>query len=113
MTRNARYEAHYDRLNDQRIAQAAARPNPVTLPPTAWGPNKVQWQKNPVPVWAWLQWSEGPAEKVACVAHGWNDRVVVVSWEASAIGRTVIVWRQAVTHRQTQQNAPSEPSREG
>jgi hypothetical protein len=101
VTKNKRYEAHYDHLNDQRIAQAADRPSPVTLPPPAWGPNKVQWQKDPVPVWAWLQWSTGPAEKVPCVAIGWNDRVVVVAWEPSALSRTAIVWRQAVTHRVT------------
>jgi len=101
LTKNRRYEAHYDRLNDERIAQAADRLAPVTLPPAAWGPQDVTWVDRPVPVWAWLQYATGPAERVECLAHGWNDRVVVVSWESGALGRTVIVWRQSVTHRET------------
>lgn len=99
LTKNRRYEAHYDRLNDQRIEQAAERPGAVTLPPSAWEPLELEWPKHPLPVWAWVQWRTGPAERMSCMAHAWNERVVLVSWEPSAIARTVFVWRQAVTHR--------------
>lgn len=99
MTKNRRYEEHYDRLNDARIMEASERPNPVTLPPTAFGPVELEWLKPPLPVWAWLQWAGHPAEKVACLAKARNDRVVLVSWEPSALSRSVYVWRQAVTVR--------------
>ncbi|MDN3494330.1 hypothetical protein QL996_00125 [Planococcus sp. APC 4015] len=99
MTKNRRYEAHYDRLNDQRSAAAAERPAPVTLPPAAWEPLELDWSHPAVPVWAWLQWATGPAEKLPCLAHAWNQRVVLVSWEPGGLPRTVFVWRQAVTRR--------------
>lgn len=31
MTKNRRYEEHFDRLNDLRIAQAAGQPSPLTF----------------------------------------------------------------------------------
>lgn len=100
MTKNRRYEAHYDRLNDMRIEEAAARLTPTTLPMQAYGPQPFEWVKGPKPeVWAWISWADGPASRIPAVAAGWNDRVVCVEWEAAGGRRSVIVWRNAVTRR--------------
>lgn len=103
MTKNRRFEAHYDRLNDQRILQATAQLAPCTLPQQAYGPEPIQWVSGrPPEVWAWITWRDAPASKIPAVAEGWNDRVVVVGWEAPGGRRSVVVWRNAVTRR----NAP-------
>lgn len=34
--------------------------------------------------WAWTTWRDAPATKIPAVAAGWNDRVFVVAWEATA-----------------------------
>lgn len=84
MTKNRRYEAHYDALNDQRIAEAATRPEPCTLPQQAYGPSPIEWapRRQAPTVWAWISWKDGPATRIPAVAAGWNDRVVIVEWEA-------------------------------
>lgn len=100
MTKNRRYEAHYDALNDQRILQTATRLTPCTLPQQAYGPQPLEWAKGPKPeVWAWITWQEAPASRIAAVATGWNDRVVVVEWEAVGGRRSCVVWRNAVARR--------------
>jgi len=50
-------------------------------------------------VWAWIIWRDAPATKIPAVAAGWNDRVVIVEWEAPGGRRSVVVWRNAVTRR--------------
>ena len=35
----------------------------------------------------------------AALAHGWNDRVVVVYWMSPAGELNTVVWRNAVTRR--------------
>ena len=100
MTKNRRYEAHYDALNDQRILQATAGQVPCTLPTRAYGPQPIEWARGvQPPVWAWISWQEGPATRIPAVAAGWNERVVVVEWEAPGGRRSVVVWRNAVTRR--------------
>lgn len=101
MTKNRRYEAYYDDLNDRKIVQAAADLTPTTLPQQAYGPNPIVWAARDAqpPVWAWVSWRNAPASKIPAVAAGWNDRVVVVEWEAPGGRRSVVVWRNAVTHR--------------
>lgn len=100
MTKNRRYEAYYDTLNDRKIAQAAAELTPTTLPLQAYGPEPIEWAPQPHPmVWAWISWRDAPASKVPAVAAGWNDRVVIVEWEAPGGRRSVVVWRGAVTRR--------------
>ncbi|WP_439593871.1 hypothetical protein [Microbacterium sp.] len=99
MTKNRRYEAHYDRLNDAKIAQAAAAGRLVTLPQQAYGPEPIRWSKEKPPVWAWVSWSDGPATRIEAFAAGWNDRVVIVEWEAQGGRRDTVVWRNAVTRR--------------
>ena len=102
ITKNRRYEAHYDKLNDQRILDAAAGVAPCTLPQQAYGPNPIVWASgSKPPVWAWIIWKEGPATRIPAVAAGHNDRVVIVEWEAIGGLRSVVVWRNAVTHRAT------------
>lgn len=102
ITKNRRYEAHYDKLNDQRILDAAAGPAPCTLPQQAYGPNPIAWASGTKPpVWAWITWRDGPATKIPAVAAGHNDRVVIVEWEATGGLRSVVVWRNAVTQRAT------------
>jgi len=102
LTKNHRYEAHYDTLNDRRIAHANARP--CTLPAQAYGPHPiegVQHGQSKPPVWAWVQWPDRPAERIPAFASGWNDRVVVVEWTGPGGTRDTVVWRNAVTRRQT------------
>lgn len=106
MTKNRRYEAHYDTLNDRKIAEAPSRP--TTLPTRAYGPNELAWLPRGVSapaVWAWISWRDRPAERVAAFAKGWNDRVVVVEWSGPTGTLDTVVWRNAVTRR----NAPSNP----
>jgi hypothetical protein len=101
MGHNTRHEAHFDRLNDRRIDQATAQLAPTTLPQQAYGPEPIEWQRTRQPeVWAWISWRDGPATRIPAVAEGWNDRVVVVGWEAPRGRRSVVVWRNAVTRRQ-------------
>lgn len=100
MTKNRRYEAYYDALNDKKIAEA--RPRPTTLPTAAYGPHKIEWvpRGQPVPpVWAWITWPDRPAERIAAFAKGWNDRVVVVQWSGPTGTLDTVVWRNAVTRR--------------
>lgn len=101
MTKNRRYEAHYDELNDQRIAEAADQLSPCTLPRQAFGAAPLAWapRDRQPPVWAWISWKDAPASRIAAVAAGWNDRVVVVEWESRGGRRSVVVWRNAVTRR--------------
>ena len=97
MTKNRRYEAHYDALNDRRMA--AAPVSPCSLPMQAYGPQKVTWVPKPLPVWAWIIWPDRPAEKLPCFAAGWNDRVVFVQWYSDRGQLQATVWRNSVTHR--------------
>lgn len=100
VTKNVRYEAHFDALNDRRIAQASAVAAPCTLPMQAYGPEPIEWASQPhPPVWAWITWRDGPATRIPAVAAGWNDRVVIVEWEAAGGRQSVVVWRNAVTQR--------------
>lgn len=101
MGSSKRYAAHYDELNAQRAAQSAAeQSDPCTLPSQAYGPQPIAWERGRKPeVWAWISWRDGPATRIPCVAAGWNDRVVVVEWEAVGGRRSVVVWRNAVTRR--------------
>lgn len=98
MTKNRRYEDHYDALNDQRIANAAVAP--VTLPAAAYGPQPITWATGSRPsVWVWLSWPDRPAERIAAFAKGWNERVVIVGWDGQGGERDTVVWRNAVTRR--------------
>lgn len=100
MTHNVRYERHFDGLNDQRIAQSVAQDSPCTLPASAYGPQPLEWARGRAPeVWAWISWRDAPSTKIPAVAAGWNDRVVIVEWEAPGGRRSVVVWRNAVTRR--------------
>lgn len=99
MTKNRRYEAHYDALNDMRIEEAASVLTPTTLPVQAYGRQTIEWTRPGVPVWAWISWADGAATRIPCEATGWNDRVVCVEWEAHGGRRSVIVWRNAVARR--------------
>ena len=98
VTHNRRYEAHYDQLNAQRSLEAAGRRVPCTLPTRAYGPQPIEWARDRQhEVWVWVTWQEGPATKIPAVAAGWNDRVVIVEWEAPGGRRSNVVWRNAVT----------------
>lgn len=80
---------------------AASRTNePCTLPMQAYGKQPIEWVKSPHPaVWAWITWREGPATRIPAFVAGHNDRVVIVEWEAPGGRRSVVVWRNAVSHR--------------
>jgi hypothetical protein len=111
VTKNVRYESTYDRLNDQRIAQSVAQDSPCTLPASAYGPQPLEWARGRAPeVWAWIIWRDAPATKIPAVAAGWNDRVVIVEWEATGGRRSVVVWRNAVTRRSPRHDKGGEAS---
>lgn len=97
MGHNRRYEAQYDALSDERIARAATAP--ITLPVQAYGPQPIEWApRGSAPeVNVWVSWPEGPATRIHATAAGWNDRVVIVEWEAPGGRRSIVVWRNAVT----------------
>jgi hypothetical protein len=100
LTKNRRYEAQYDALNDRKIAEAPSRP--TTLPTAAYGPNAIQWLPigSPKPaVWAWVSWRDRPAERIPAFAKGWNDRVVIIEWDGPGGTQDTVVWRNAVTRR--------------
>ena len=98
MTKNRRYEDHYDALNDQRRAEADV--GPVTLPRQAFGPQPLEWVHGPrPPVWVWFSWPDRPATREPAFAAGWNDRVVIVEWDGKGGMRRTVVWRNAVTRR--------------
>lgn len=99
MTKNRRYEAYYDGLNDQRIATAPGAP--CGIPMQAYGPEPVEWVDRPLPVWAWVTWADR-TERVACFAAGWNDRVVFVRWYSPRGELQATAWRSAVTRRNTE-----------
>lgn len=103
MTKNRRYEAHYDNLNDQAMIRAAERDEPITIGKDAFGPQPIEWAPRAAQpeVLAWISWRNGPATRIRAVAAGWNDRVVIVEWEAPGGRRSVVVWRNAVTRRQS------------
>lgn len=81
------------------IARAAASVAPVTLPMQAYGPRDVEWFDAPRPVWAWVSWPDRPTERVACVAVGANDRVVMLEVPCDGGHWAPVVWRNAVTVR--------------
>lgn len=100
MGTSKRYAAHYDELNRQRLAESDADNHPITIGQDAYGAQPITWERERKPeVWAWISWRDGPATRIPCVAAGWNDRVVVVEWEAVGGRRSVVVWRNAVTRR--------------
>lgn len=98
MGTSKRYAEHFDRLAAERIT--AAEPAPCTLPQQAHGPQSIQWvrERRP-PVWVWVTWPQKPAERLPAFATGWNDRVVVAELTGEAGTRSVVVWRNAVSHR--------------
>lgn len=98
MSTSKRYAEHYDRLMRERIADGAVPP--CTLPLQAYGPESIEWCKPPRPaVWAWVQWPQKPAERIAATAVGWNDRVVIIVWNGDRGELNTVVWRNAVTRR--------------
>lgn len=104
MTKNRRYEHYYDDLNYERMASVPTAP--IAIPMQAYGPEPVVWAERPLPVWAWVSWPDRPAERIACQAAGWNDRVVFVRWYSPRGEIQATVWRNAVTRR----NAESAPA---
>lgn len=87
------------KVSDEKIARAAAAVAPVTLPPQAWGPAKVEWFDLPRPVWVWVSWPNRAAERSEGWAIGSNDRVVIVNVPCDGGHWQPVVWRNAVTVR--------------
>ena len=96
---NKRYADAIDRRAAELSQQTIMRIPPCTIPMQAYGPQPLEWAEKRPMVWAWVSWPHKPAERVAAVAHGWNDRVVVVYWMSSAGELNTVVWRNAVTRR--------------
>lgn len=88
------------KVTDEKLEQTLAREAPITLPQQAFGPNPIEWFKEPRPVWAWVQWRDRPAERVAGVARGANDRVVMLAFDANGDHWEPVVWRNACAVRQ-------------
>lgn len=109
MTKNRRYEAYYDALNDKKISEASEPP--ITLPSSAYGPQELEWvprgTSKPA-VWAWISWRDRPAERIPAFAKAWNDRVVIVTWDGVGGAIDTVVWRNAVTRRSSRPQASDE-----
>lgn len=101
MTENRRYEAHYDALNDKRIAEAplatddAAGGRVRSSRARVSGDRSVSASRVGVGVLARPARRTDPA-----FAKGWNDRVVVIAWDRPGGAIDTVVWRKAVTHRE-------------
>jgi hypothetical protein len=105
VTRNVRYERQIDERQLGRIEQM--QPGPLTLPMQAYGPRPVEWTQARTPVWVWVHFPDGrPAERRQGYVKGSNDRIVVAWVDGPGGGWEITVWRNAVTHRRTQ-NSPS------
>ncbi|WP_424447537.1 hypothetical protein [Microbacterium arborescens] len=102
MGTNKRYADAIDRRADERTQHVLMRIPPCTIPMQAYGPRPLEWPSSRPAVWAWVSWPHKPAERVAAIAHGWNDRVVVVHWMSPAGELNTVVWRYAVTRRTVQ-----------
>lgn len=89
------------KVTDEKLSVTLRRMPPCTLPLQAYGPEEIKWAGPQArrSVWAWITWPNGAATKVEAVAHGWNDRVVVVQWGSEAGDVQCVVWRNAVTSR--------------
>lgn len=85
-------------MND-RIATRGDRDTPCTLPMQAFGPQPIEWFKEPRPVWVWVSWRDRPAERLPGLARGANDRVVMVAVDVRGDHWEPVVWRNAVTVR--------------
>lgn len=97
-----RYVEQVNRRQDASIA--AGDEYPLSVPMQAYGPVPLEWARGSrEPVWVWVQYPTRPAERIAANAHGWNDRVVVVTWPAVGGERQVVVWRNAVTRRDNEE----------
>jgi hypothetical protein len=99
VTKIRRYEGYYDALNDGRSGSPRA---PLHAPSSRVRPRTYQWVplgRSKPPVWAWVQWPQRPAERIAAFASGWNDRVVIVEWSGPGGTRNAVVWRHAVRRR--------------
>lgn len=84
------------KVTDEKLDSVLARIAPCTLPPAAWGSEPVQWHKAGVRVYAWITWPHQAAERVAAIATGWNDRIVIVRWQGDRGTWETVVWRTAV-----------------
>lgn len=96
MGTNSRYTGSINERIEQVVAPTS---QPVTLPQQAYGPQSVEWAKSRIPVWAWVQYTDRPAARIAAYASGWNDRIVVIVWDGPGGERSIVVWRNAVTKR--------------
>ncbi|MDN8548683.1 hypothetical protein PUW81_006130 [Microbacterium sp. NM3R9] len=99
MGTNKRYADAIDRRSAEHLQRTLMRIPPCTIPMQAYGPRELEWPTDWPTVWAWISWPHKPAERVAAVARGWNDRVVVVFWTSEAGELNTVVWRNAVTRR--------------
>lgn len=54
----------------------------------------------PIPVMAWILWSDGTSEEIAGTAQEWTARAVHVTWRAGhRLGYEAWVWAGAVRRR--------------
>jgi hypothetical protein len=90
-----------NKVSDEKFRSMVESVAPVTLPARAYGPKPLEWlpQDRKSTVWAWVQWPDRPAERVAAHVEGFNDRVVIVTFSTPTGTRQVCVWRNAVRRR--------------
>ena len=87
------------KVTAEKMARTIASAAPTTLPMQAYGPQPIEWFDKPRPVWAWVQWRDQPATRVAAFAQGANDRVVMLEVVVGHDRWQPVVWRSAVTVR--------------
>ncbi|WP_203135346.1 hypothetical protein [Microbacterium sp. JZ31] len=87
------------KVSEQMLDVVMAAIAPCTLPQAAYGPQSIEWHRDPQPVWAWISWPHKAAERVEGVARGSNDRVVMIEWYGDRGTLNTVVWRSAVRRR--------------
>lgn len=88
-----RYADSIDRSEAQKFRERY----PISVPLEVWKNAPQTRPDGPVPVWCWVFWVTRLPERVPGFAVWWTDRVVQVTF---GDGLSVVVWRNAVTHRQ-------------
>lgn len=73
---------------------------PISLPPSAWAPDPLEWLAEPAPAWMWISWPHRATERLPGYVLATTRRVCVVA-VATGPGQRwePVVWRNAVTRR--------------
>lgn len=89
------------KVSGEKLQRTLDKVAPCTIPQQAFGPDPIVWFDPPRPVWVWVPWRDRPSTREPGVARGANDRVVSVGIDVDGDHWEPVVWRNAVTVRNT------------